>query len=402
MPGLLSAEPDLWLLYPVPNLLHVAFSGCVVISAMYYFHRRELFPLKGRGSREIFTLVGLYELSALSVAARSRYWLCVCDLVTTAIATYCAFAVYCYRIIVLLARHDVANELKFGITSRKRKKYCGERCCLAVHFHVMLVLLGLVVGAFYFCLAWLLGDNYHCRGIGGYASNGAIAVIALPVCIYLGCRLRKAPADGRQIYMEFRLMALWMVVLGLVMVLFVTNSSAPVSLLLAVDLMGMGFMCTGMLFPIYLSYGHQMAEGQSAQRQPVKFEDLARSEAFLEAFLLHLKREFSAEGLVFWKGVTSFKAKGARPVMEMTRDVQEIFDTYVAPSAPFPLNISLDTITDTSTRIEQAKATGNGFLEVFDKLTTEVVALLKSDPLPRFLNSPEGRKFGPLDSSVRF
>jgi len=146
VPGILSAERDLWILYPIPNLMHVAISGCLVISAMYYFHRRELFPLKGRGSREIFTLVGLYELSALSVAARSRYWLCVCDLVTTSAASYCGVAVYCYRIVVLLARHDMANELKFGLTAPKqrRRELCyGKRCCMTFHFHVAVVFTGL-------------------------------------------------------------------------------------------------------------------------------------------------------------------------------------------------------------------------------------------------------------------
>lgn len=61
----------------------------------------------------------------------------------------------------------------------------------------------------------------------------------------------------RNIYIEFRLMALCAHGVILAMIPVVLFTYIPFTNLIFTDLLGGGFMFTALLYPVYLSYGHQ-------------------------------------------------------------------------------------------------------------------------------------------------
>lgn len=401
-----AEEAGLWDAYPIAFAIHVIIFVSVLVSMVCYNQRKHIFPLTGRGTREVFGLNCVFLFASLSVAARSPGWPCVCDLIISGVASHCGILMYAYRIVVLLSQHEIANELHFGMAGSVDKPTgCFGRRCLPVFRRsgTLFITFGAFVAIFYFCLAWGLGSNFRCRGIGGVALNVGFAILFFPTFSYLTYRLRKAPNDGRQIYMEFRIMAICLFMTGLITACVMLFGYASFTVMVISDSIGVGLMISSLWFPTYLTFKqdkpyHKLSLSVSG---PAKFEELVRVDGFLEAFLLHLKREFNAESLVFWQVVTTFKAAPDKPREDKERSAQGIFDTYVAVTAPFQLNISLESVQSTQLRLEGAKKAGVGLLDVFNSVVEEVLELLQSDPLPRFLRSPAGMQFRPTDNSTR-
>lgn len=398
--GLSVSEPQLWDLIPFQNTLHVLMIVCVALSAFWYYKRRHIFPLKGRGSRAILLCSCVYIAVLISTVVRGSLP-CVVDVVVYCIGSHVACALYVYRVIVLLVRHDIAEEIQFGSKSSSGV----SRSCLHhrnftpfLKFRrwvVVLIIYGIIVGVLVMAASAAQGDNFKCRGIVGLVSNYILIGICAPVMLALSFKLRKFPSDGRKISVEFRCMAFCVVMSLIAQVLLLQLVSFAYYAMYIQVTVALALMFTSLLFPVYLSYGYAgfKRNSSSSIAGASVLDEFLQSDEFRAAFLVHLKSEFSAESLVFWQAVATYKKKGERPAEEMIREIDEIFATYIVPAAPYQLNTSMASIEDTQDLYQSAKTSGNGFLDVFDALVTEVVALMKSDPLPRFLRSEAGRKY---------
>lgn len=414
--GLSDTEPKLWEIILGHNIFHAIITVCLALSMVWYRQRRYCYPLKGRGSRAILLCCGLFVIMLISSNARGPGWPCVVDLVIFCVGSHCAVAVYVYRVIVLLVRHDIAKEISLGPSTTLHDRSClhNPRFVPFLKFRrwiFVLVSYGLLIGMIFLGIALSQGDQFECEGMIGLASNLTLIALALPTMLFLSFKLRKFPSDGRKISVEFRCMAFCIIIALAVQIVasqaglsYVTAYEIGVLIL---DFIAIALMTTSLLFPVYLSYQfrgkHKRSSSSSLTRASTAsaLDALLQSEDFREAFLLHLKSEFNAESLVFWQAVNTFKEKGERPADQMIHDMQEIFDAYLVPTAPYLLNTSMDSIEDTRLLFQHAQEAGTGFLAVFDGLLHEVLTLMKSDPLPRFLRTPAGREFAPHSGSTR-
>lgn len=401
---LLKSEVALWEIAPIQNAFHLFFTVSLALCIVFYYYRRKYFPLRGRGTDAILSCCTIYLIVLISSCARGPGYPCVVDLIIFCVGSHCACACYLYRVVILLVKNDIAKEIQLGASSptlRSRSCLHNRRLIPFLKFRgwiILVALYGLLIGIGFFTLAVVLGDKFSCKGTVGFYSNVLLVIVALPVMSVLSFKLRKYPSDGRKISVEFRSMAIC-IIIALIAQIILSQSELLFTSTYVFDFVAIGFMATSLLFPIKMSFSYANRVRRRTSSTSVsnsskgKMDELLQKEDFREAFLLHLKGEFSAESLVFWEAVTTFKEKGERTPEEMAANVQELLDLYVVPTAPYLLNTSLDSIRHTQALFDAAKMSGSGFLVVFDVLLAEVVELMKRDPLPRFLRSPGGREF---------
>lgn len=416
MSGLLITELKLWEIIPGPNIFHTIVIICLALSMIWYRHRRYCYPLKGRGSRAILSCCGLYVTLMISLDARGPGWPCIVDFVIFSIGAHCGCGVYVYRVLVLLVKHDIAQEISLGLNSHPQNRSCfhNPKFTPFLKFRrwiFVLVSYGMLVGLVFASVAISQGDAFQCRGRSALYLNLSLFIIFFPTMLCLSFKLRKFPSDARKISVEFRCMACFIIVAVVTQIVLSQLGLAYVPAytagVLILDFVGVALMSTNLLFPIYLSYQfrgkHQRTDSNSSLTRSLTASDfnaLLDSVKFREAFLLHLKSEFSAESLVFWQAVTAFKEKGERPAEQMIPEMKEIFDTYLVPTAPYLLNTSLSSVEDTKVLFQRAQESGVGFLTVFDGILHEILALMRCDPLPRFFRTPAGRGFAPQHSDL--
>lgn len=399
--GLSAAEPNLWDSILETNVVNVIVAISLALSMCWYYQRRHMFPLKGRGSRAIVLCCFLYLVILISLAIRGPSVPCIVDTIIYCVCSHCGCALYIYRTVVLLVRHDIAEEIQLGplkSTACKRSFLHHPKLAFILNFRVWSVglpIYGMFLGLVFFCIALGMGDGFRCRGMVAQYSNYVLIGASVPVLLILAYHIRRFPSDGRKISIEFRCMSFCIVTALIVQVCLSQLLTFAYSGTYILDAVGLALMSTSLLFPISLSYRYRYRRKRSTSSsfsgtQNI-FGELLHSEDFCQAFLMHLKSEFNAESLVFWQGVTKFKEKGDRPTEELIMDINELFANFLVPSAPYLLNTSMTSIEFTEECYRSAQLSGSGFLNVFDEILHEVVNLMKSDPLPRFLRSDAGR-----------
>lgn len=404
--GLAEGEAELWKILLIPNIINVVILGSFLVIIWVYNNRRSHFPIRGRGSRPVLLVAWISVIMLLSIAVRGPYLPCVFDTVIYITGSHCACIVYLYRVAVLLVRHDIAHEISFESRNTVRKpRSClhGKGSCNLLdkrRWGLFLVCYEIILAILVVVLAIAYGENWHCdsssQGVLTLASNAILIVALVPVLTWMGCKLRKYPSDGRRIAAEFRFVAFFMVVALIGYTALSQATDVPYPSIYFMDVVCLGLLTSSMCYPIHLTYRYQAQRRiptTSSNRASLScsIETLLPNEEFRGAFLIHLKSEFNAESLIFWQSVSDYKAKGDRPAAAMIEDITEILDTYLGKNAPYQLNVSDESVRRTRAIVQQAQESGTGFLQVFDELLNEVVALMKNDPLPRFLRTPAGR-----------
>jgi hypothetical protein len=115
-----------------------------------------------------------------------------------------------------------------------------------------------------------------------------------------------------------------------------------------------------------------------------RLKDLRANKEMFNLFKEHMKKEMSDEAIKFILDVDAWKDVFKRKKEGRQREARIIYDTYIIRKARLEINIP-SIIRDTLARDFNK---GNVALTVFDTAYKEVVHLLMSDSLPRFMATP--------------
>ncbi|KAM4621394.1 regulator of G-protein signaling 14-like isoform 2-T2 [Polymixia lowei] len=113
----------------------------------------------------------------------------------------------------------------------------------------------------------------------------------------------------------------------------------------------------------------------------VSFEKLLEDTTGVSYFTAFLKSEVSAENILFWQACEQFQKIPATRLRELKQAACAIYQTYLAASAPYSVNID-DTAKTEEKDLEQPTA------DMFNKAQAQIFKLMKMDSYRRFVRSP--------------
>ncbi|XP_037934858.1 regulator of G-protein signaling 7 [Teleopsis dalmanni] len=102
-----------------------------------------------------------------------------------------------------------------------------------------------------------------------------------------------------------------------------------------------------------------------------------------EQFTKFLEKEYSGENLKFWESVQEMKAL---PQSEIKEAIQNIWQEYLAPEAPCPVNVDSKSVELAREAVNQISPNGPNRW-CFDVAASHVYHLMKSDSYSRYLRS---------------
>ncbi|KAK4288652.1 hypothetical protein Pmani_038329 [Petrolisthes manimaculis] len=114
------------------------------------------------------------------------------------------------------------------------------------------------------------------------------------------------------------------------------------------------------------------------RRWAFSVQELLKDPLGREQFVKFLEKEFSGENLMFLTAVQELKCL---PQKDVNTKVQEIWDEYLATSAPVPVNIDSKSMNNTKKNMQ------NRDRWTFDAAAAHLYHLMKSDSYSRFLRS---------------
>ncbi|XP_071373419.1 regulator of G-protein signaling 14a isoform X3 [Centroberyx affinis] len=127
--------------------------------------------------------------------------------------------------------------------------------------------------------------------------------------------------------------------------------------------------------------GGAAGQANSVLSWAVSFEKLLEDPAGVCFFTAFLRSEVSAENILFWQACEKFQKIPATHLAELKEAARSIYQTYLADSAPYSVNID-DTAKTEEKDLEHPTA------DMFNKAQTQIFKLMKMDSYRRFVRSP--------------
>lgn len=389
------------------NLLVLAY---LIISLSLFTLRRHHFPIKGRGYAEVVVTALFLVVQLLNTAVRGPSWPClVCDIIQT-LTLHLAVCVYFWRVSCLLVQSQMSSELQLRPTwdMEQRLRHVSKlaprgwlymRSLLSFRNFALFLLayivvtLGVFLGA-----AFSLGRDYSCEEIFSVASLIILFAWTCPSFIWLAWKLRKYPRDGMHLKTEFQIITI-VVLLSISLYVAIklgTSERYPGLYLLGFAVIGIA--SDGCLFPVALTFRYS----KFIAAKEKSLDLLLSTPSGLLAFLEFLKKEFSAENLIFYIAVTDYKAREGRSLDELRKDALHIRDTFVVRNSPYQVNNSAKVteklLRDLSGELNDPVA----LIGIFDDVLKECFNLMRQDSFPRFCDGPAGKEFIAKETQVNF
>lgn len=267
------------------NIFNVICATSMAISMVVYYRRRNIFPLRGRGTHAVlFSCAAMIGIE-INVAARGPYWPCVIDFAFFNLFAYAGAGAYAYRVAVLLIKNDIAKEIQLQPFSPSQSKSCLHHPRFRPYFKfgravLVLIPFGFLMSIIFFGIAIAFGDHLTCRGGFNLAVNLTLVLVMGPILLVLAWRLREYPADGRKISAEFRATAFGLPI-SIMLQIGLTQIGGLYTGPLIMDLIGTILMFTSLVYPVYLSYSYNHSDSSSITRGSQRnFEELLESDDF--------------------------------------------------------------------------------------------------------------------------
>uniref|UniRef100_A0A4W3K9H1 Regulator of G-protein signaling 14 n=1 Tax=Callorhinchus milii TaxID=7868 RepID=A0A4W3K9H1_CALMI len=113
----------------------------------------------------------------------------------------------------------------------------------------------------------------------------------------------------------------------------------------------------------------------------VSFERLLQDPIGVKYFTAFLKKEFSAENILFWQACESFQQIPANDSKQLAEVARKIFNTYLSSSSLSPINI------DKQAQLEE-DVLNSPTSDMFKAQQLQIFNLMKFDSYARFAKSP--------------
>ncbi|XP_067899346.1 regulator of G-protein signaling 14-like isoform X2 [Heterodontus francisci] len=113
----------------------------------------------------------------------------------------------------------------------------------------------------------------------------------------------------------------------------------------------------------------------------VSFERLLQDPVGVKYFTEFLKKEFSAENILFWQACESFQQIPADDLDQLSKIAAEIYDTYLSSNSLSPINI------DRQAQLEE-DVLNDPKSDMFKAQQLQIFNLMKFDSYTRFVKSP--------------
>ncbi|CAL8271829.1 unnamed protein product [Boreogadus saida] len=123
------------------------------------------------------------------------------------------------------------------------------------------------------------------------------------------------------------------------------------------------------------------SQANSVLSWAVSFEKLLEDPTGVRYFTDFLNSEVSAENIMFWQACEEFQKIPATSSAKLKASACCIYQTYLAGSAPFAVNI-------TDTAKNQTQDLESPTPDMFDKAQSQIFKLMKMDSYRRFVRSP--------------
>ncbi|XP_056456131.1 regulator of G-protein signaling 14 [Gadus chalcogrammus] len=123
------------------------------------------------------------------------------------------------------------------------------------------------------------------------------------------------------------------------------------------------------------------SQANSVLSWAVSFEKLLEDPTGVRYFTDFLNSEVSAENIMFWQACEEFQKIPATSSAKLKASACSIYQTYLAASAPFAVNI-------TDTAKNQTQDLESPTPDMFDKAQSQIFKLMKMDSYRRFVRSP--------------
>ncbi|XP_030223614.1 regulator of G-protein signaling 14 [Gadus morhua] len=123
------------------------------------------------------------------------------------------------------------------------------------------------------------------------------------------------------------------------------------------------------------------SQANSVLSWAVSFEKLLEDPTGVRYFTDFLNSEVSAENIMFWQACEEFQKIPATSSAKLKASACSIYQTYLACSAPFAVNI-------TDTAKNQTQDLESPTPDMFDKAQSQIFKLMKMDSYRRFVRSP--------------
>ncbi|SPQ93298.1 unnamed protein product (mitochondrion) [Plasmodiophora brassicae] len=142
--------------------------------------------------------------------------------------------------------------------------------------------------------------------------------------------------------------------------------------------------------PVRHSYSHRPGALDQVVCNIGQFEVFLCTTPGFTAFKRHLELEFALENLLFWKAAQDYRRTFAESSSRSARLALDIFQQYLAPNAPFEVNLDGDLLRLFRTNFPPGCGAGDlvqrGVLtrDLFSKASTTVLALMYWNSLGRF------------------
>ncbi|CAL8263935.1 unnamed protein product [Lota lota] len=139
--------------------------------------------------------------------------------------------------------------------------------------------------------------------------------------------------------------------------------------------------CAGSSSSLPGTQNSQAGQANSVLSWAVSFEKLLEDPMGVCYFTDFLNSEVSAENIMFWQACEEFKKIPFTSSEKLKASACSIYQTYLASSAPFAVNIT-DTARNQTHDLERPTP------DMFDKAQSQIFKLMKMDSYRRFVRSP--------------
>uniref|UniRef100_UPI003AAC2C08 regulator of G-protein signaling 14 n=1 Tax=Centroberyx gerrardi TaxID=166262 RepID=UPI003AAC2C08 len=139
--------------------------------------------------------------------------------------------------------------------------------------------------------------------------------------------------------------------------------------------------CGGSSSSLPGTQGGAAGQANSVLSWAVSFEKLLEDPAGVCFFTAFLRSEVSAENILFWQACEKFRKIPATHLAELKEAARSIYQTYLADSASYSVNID-DTAKTEEKDLEHPTA------DMFNKAQAQIFKLMKMDSYRRFVRSP--------------